>query len=222
MLARFAVNLEERGHDVADHLRITAEHAGAVLEELRCVLVHLHVAHDEGAVEHGLVFSQASLGGIACIKSLNNSLSSNCARLNSKVHTANGVTEVHAHHSCVTSNNNAVANDLGHHLDAALGNNVTRVFYSLAASDKGLDLRTVLEVLEHLIYRDVLLKNFAHGSYNANRNGFLISINKCATDNAIGAVTSEEPGSTLTRIAKEAAFNNVGRKLNGFLAPTAT
>ena len=95
---------------------------------------------------------------------------------------------------------------------------MTRVFYSLTASDKGLDLRTVLEVLEHLIYRDVLLKNFAHGSYNANRNGFLISINKCATDNAIGAVTSEEPRSALARIAKEAAFNNVGRKLNGFLS----
>ena len=34
----------------------------------------------------------------------------------------------------------------------------------------------------------------------------------------IGAVTSEEPGSALARIAKEAAFNNVSRKLNGFLS----
>ena len=41
---------------------------------------------------------------------------------------------------------------------------MTRIFDELTTTDDRSDLRTILEVLEHLIDRDVLLDNFGHRS----------------------------------------------------------
>ena len=94
---------------------------------------------------------------------------------------------------------------------------MTGVLNGLAASDKGLDLGTVLEVLKHLIHRNVLLQNFAHRSNDTNGDRFLVGIYESATDDAVGAVASEEPRCAFTRVAQEARLNDIGRKLDGFL-----
>ena len=100
----------------------------------------LHVAHDERIIEHGLVALQTRLGGVACIESLCSRLASDLACCDRKVHTTNGIAEIHAHHSCITRDDNAIANELRHHLQATFRNNVTRVFNELATTDDRSDL----------------------------------------------------------------------------------
>ena len=107
---------------------------------------------------------QTCLGGVACIESLCSRLASDLACCDRKVHTTNGIAEIHAHHSCITRDDNAIANELRHHLQATFRNNVTRVFNELATTDDRSDLGAILEVLEHLIDRDVLLDDFGHRS----------------------------------------------------------
>ena len=95
---------------------------------------------------------------------------------------------------------------------------MARILNRLTTSNQRLDLRTILEVFKHLINRNVLLQNFTHGSNNTYGNRFLVCIDESTTNDAVRTITCEQPGSTLAWIAKETAFDNISRKLNGFLS----
>ena len=214
---RRAVDADEIFHRLGDELRIGEEQVGGLrVQQVRHVLVLLQILHDEAVVEHLLVQRQVfRVAGVAARLDLEDRLAGDAAGGHGEVGALamHGVVELRG----VAADHIAVAEQFGDRLVAAFRDEMRGIFLDLGAGDQRRHRRMLLEQVEQLRRRGLVLGEIRHQAAQADRNAFLVGVDEAHAGHSLGNGSGGLDHHAFVALDVEALLDHLGGQEVHFL-----